>query len=208
MKRFITTALLLLLVLPSFAWTKKHERLPSPYRHEVNVTWGMFPGDEIYGHDTFFSSYEGGLDNIYGNYMDKCLTSGVISVDYNIQYKRWFALGTQINGSVTRHIEMSAITGSEVTRNNSFAISALAYARFTYVNREFIKVYSAIGLGIRYSKYGKQKEIHYDYQEKGFIIARQVIPIGVTIGRKVYGIFEYNIGSDIFGGRFGIGYRF
>ena len=36
----------------------------------------------------------------------------------------------------------------------------------------------------------------------------QIIPIGITFGRKVYGFAEYGAGFTYLGGSVGIGYRF
>ncbi len=208
MKRYFLMVLLLMTALPLMAWEKKERPADSPYKHEFNVAWGMMPGNEAFGYYSYFTNYEGGLDNIYGNYMDDCITSGVISADYNIQFKRWFALGTQINGSVTSHTEMSSITGKEVAGYKSFAVSALAYARITYMNREYVKIYSAFGLGVRYSQHGDPSEIHYSFPTSGFETAYQIVPYGITIGKKIYGMLECCVGSETSGLRFGVGYRF
>ncbi len=208
MKRHILIALLLMMVLPSFAQEKRGKRPPSPYKHEFNVTWGIVSGDLAYSYHSYFSNYEGGLDYIYGNYMKDVRTSGVISADYNIQFKRWFALGTQANASFNRHTEMSSITGKPAAEYGSFAVSVLAYARFTYLNRKYVKLYSAFGLGFRYSRMGEPAELHYSTPDTGFRTAFQFVPYGVTVGNKVYGMMECCIGSETSGMRVGIGYRF
>ncbi len=208
MKRHILTALLILLVLPSTAGEKKSRYMEASHKNETAVSWGFMPTVEEMGYSSYFSSSEGGLDNIYNNYMAPGITSGLISIDYNIHFRKWFTLGVQANGTVSRHKEMSSITGSIAKQYTNFSLSSLAYARFTYMRTAWVTMYGAIGLGIKYTSNGTPDEIHILHEYDGFGAAYQIAPFGITIGKRIYGMCEYGFGSEYMGLRIGIGYRF
>ncbi len=207
MKRYTLIALLLLAVLPSTARERDKKEFDLPYKHEISVSWGMEPTDETMNSYSYSERFHGGLHNIYNNYMGRCITSGVISADYSYNFKNWLALGAQVNGSVTRHTEMSAITGTVAHQYRNYALAGLATAKFTYVRREYFRIYTSAGLGVRYAGRGEQGDIH-NYNNKGFGIAGLIVPMGITVGKRIYGMTEMYLGTECYGARFGIGYRF
>ncbi len=203
-------AMVVLMTLPSIAGERKKKAISLPYRHDLSVTWGMLPSYESMDFMSFHSSsYEGGLDNIYNNYMDKCLTSGVISLDYNIQLRKWLAVGVRMTGAWSRHTEMSSITGKAVSTYDNYSIGSLAYVKFTYFRRDWISMYSSIGLlGLKYTSIGAPKDFRTVYEYKNMTNSYQIAPLGLTVGKKLYGMAEMTFGSECFGVRMGVGYRF
>ncbi len=208
MKRYITFALVMLIALPSVAMEKKSKCLDSPYKSEITVSWGMLPYNEALGYSTFFTNYQGGLDNIYNNYMTGAKTSGLISIDYNIRFTKRFALGIQANTSFFKQTEMSSISGTSVGTYFNYSLSALAYARLTYMRWKWAELYGTFGLGLNYVHTEDPQEIHILYPHSGLTVAYQCAPIGLTVGKRFYGFAEYGYGSEYMGMRFGIGYRF
>ncbi len=183
------------------------ERKPSPYKYEVNVAWGAMPLDISSSWGDYYYYGNNNLDYIYGNYRGKQVTSGVISADFNIQYRKWFALGVQFNTVVISNTEMSPIEGRAVGKYSDYSLSLLPYARFTYRNREFVKVYSAIGAGLGFAHEGAPQDRADDVENR--IVGRiQFIPVGFTVGRRIYGMGEIGLGTEFMGIRLGIGYRF
>ncbi len=191
-------------VLPSFAEKKQKEH--SPYKYEVNVSWGYMPFiASNYDHYRYGSANS--LANIYGNYTGKSVTTGLISADFNIHFKWWFALGTQLNTAVIKNAEMSAITGEKVDSFHDYTISALVYARFTYLNRKYVKLYSSVGAGLGYTYSGAPEKGSDSPMDLTFPRG-QLVPIGITAGDRVYGMAELGFGTEYTGFRVGIGYRF
>ncbi len=214
MKKHTLIALFLLIALPSTAhvhaqnnrtWDSKEFILP--YKHEISVSWGMDPTSVSINSYPYFSNHYGGLNNIYNSYMGKCTTAGVISVDYSYNVRKWFAAGAQINGSVTKYSEMSALEQGPSHQYRNYSLAALATAKFTFVRREYFRMYSSVGLGLRYAGAGEQKDL-YSYQEKGVNVSAFIVPMGITAGKRIYGMCEIIMGTECYGARFGIGYRF
>ncbi len=207
MRKILIAALLLMTVFPLAAEKRGEAGKACPYKYEVNLAWGYVPS---YTHDEtmdMVNSGNTGLDNIYSNYLSR-RSSGLMSADFNIQFKRWFALGLQFNAVVMPNTEYSSITGNVVSKFTDFELSFLPYARFTYLNRELVKLYSSIGLGLRLDHDEKPSENIYNEIYNYGMACLQFVPIGVTVGKKVYGLFELGIGSEYNGCRFGVGYRF
>ncbi len=207
MRKYLIAALLIIIALPSTAQEKKKES--SPFKHEINVSWGWGPEEIQWEFYDFCKSGNNGLDFMYGNYIGSKKATGLISVDYNIQFKRWFALGVQANAFAISNTEISSITEKAVSKYTDYFISALPYARFTYLNRKYVKLYSSIGVGLGF--YHDAKPIDTDYTSERINYMRpcgQFVPIGIMVGNKVYGMAELGTGTEYNGFRIGVGFRF
>ncbi len=208
MKRYSLIVLLLLMALPSMAARREKKEFILPYKHDINISWGIGPASEMAGNYSSFShDYQGGLDNIYRNYMVRGITTGVISADYAYQVSKVISVGAQLDCSVTKHTEMSSITGKAAHQFKNYTIAGLATAKCTYVRRQYFRMYTAVGLGLRYQGAGQQNEIRNNLHE-GLGVAAFWIPYGFSVGKKVYASFEIIAGTESMGGRMGIGYRF
>ncbi len=207
MRKYMIMALLVLTALPAAAGGQKKES--SPYKHEINVSWGWNPEEAMWQTFDFCRTGNNGVDYIYSNYISSKLCTGLISVDYNIQFKRWFALGAQLNAVAFYSTEMSSITDSVVSRYTDYAMSLLPYARFTYINRKNVKLYSSLGIGLGYFHDERPVETDYSSDRPDFMgIAAQFVPVGIMVGNRVYGMAELGTGTEYRGIRFGIGFRF
>ncbi len=205
MKKAFLMAVLVLLALPSIAGNK--EKRPSPYRYEANIAWGYTPNFSITSFDDYAYFSYNTLDYMYRNYIGRKVTTGLISADFNIQYKKWFALGIQLNAVAITNTEMSAITKKASGKFTEYSLSLLPYARFTYMNREFVKLYSAVGAGLSFNHDVLPQG--YAADSRNNMSARfQLVPFGVMAGRRFYGLAELGLGTEYMGFRIGAGYRF
>ncbi len=205
MRKILLTAALVLAVLPSLAQDRDYKK--SPYKYEVNIGWGYTPAYTISELEGYRSDGNGGLDHIYGNYVGRTVTTGLMSADLNIQYRKWFALGIQINAVAITNTEMSAITQTAVRKFTDYAVSVLPYARFTYINRECLKMYTSVGAGIGFNHDADLQSSYngaFNYVRAGF----QFVPIGIMVGKRIYGMAEAGLGTEFIGYKIGIGYRF
>ncbi len=207
MRKYILAALLTMAALPSFAGNR--ERKSSPYKYEINVAWGYGPAFVMNGLHDYISTTvnDSGLDHIYGNYISGRKTTGLMSADFNIQFKKWFALGVQFNAVAVSNTEASSITGAAVDKFTDYALSLVPYARLTYLNREYAKVYTSVGFGISYNR-DEVPENYYRGPENYIWPRFQLVPVGVMVGKRVYGMAEFGAGTEFMGVRVGIGYRF
>lgn len=203
----------LIAAFPLFAAASSWQDGDRPYRYEVNLSWGGFPMLDALN----FSGYDflsvpdevpctpRSLADIYADYTGPSYSTGVISADFNIQFKKWFALGLQANFDGIWSSLHSSDTGERLGNCSGVAFSFLPYARFTYLNRPVVKLYSAVGLGIGA---GYRKLDNNGWEETLVYPAFQVTPIGIMVGRRVYGLFELGAGTVYVGCRAGIGVRF
>ncbi len=206
MRKILLTAMLILIAFPSIAGNKERKS-PSPYKYEVDIAWGYTPALAISSLEDYGFYVNGGLDHIYGNYISRSVTSGLMSADFNIQFKRWFALGVQFNAVVITNTENSGITDKVIGKFTDYSMSLLPYARFTYMNSEMVKLYSSVGLGI--GIYHNVNPSGYETRSSEEIWpCFQLVPFGITVGKRVYGLAEIGLGTEYMGYRFGIGYRF
>jgi len=72
--------------------------------------------------------------------------------------------------------------------------------RFNWLRRDLVKMYSSIGVGFLA---GQDM-----YDEFLILPVGQVSPVGIEVGRKVFGFCELGIGMLYTGAKAGIGFRF
>ena len=73
-----------------------------------------------------------------------------------------------------------------------------------------VRLYSYAGIGISFNHYSNDS---VGYPGKGrkyhdLMFAGQVTPIGVTVGKSIFGFAELGLGTCFSGIAFGVGYRF
>lgn len=176
-----------------------------PFRFEVRAGWGGFPlVDHLsYTYRGFWrekaTPKKASLSSLYGNHEGALYMTGPISAEFNFILKRWFtlSLGVSYNGIFSNNYDN--YDNSIVSRDYGYVITALPQARFTYFNKPVVKLYSAFGVGLSVGSY---------QSETGIGVAIQAVPIGIMVGRKVFGFCELGVGSLYMGGMAGIGFRF
>ena len=176
-----------------------------PYKYEVRVGWAGYP---ILDDARFTSSYRdiylpsemyGDLDDLYGTAKGKQYMTGLISAEFSVHFKRWFTLAVEAGVNGIWGTRYSKYDGSLVKRTHGAIFTVIPHARFYWLNRKNVRMYSGIGVGISAGKYVNKEEAD---------LAGQLNPIGITAGRKVFLFGETAIGSSYMGGKFGVGYRF
>ncbi|MCM1178016.1 MAG: hypothetical protein NC115_06730 [Bacteroidales bacterium] len=182
------------------------------YKYEFNVGYATFPVWAASVH-TFWGSQcdmpapsiaakYGSVGNLYGEYTSAEYLTGVISAEFSARFKKWFALSVQANFcGVVRNVH-SGWDGKKTGVDNDYVMSFLPYAKFTYLNRPIVYMYSAIGIGMTMSFDGKGSGIY------NLDPAFQITPVGVAVGKNLYGFFELGLGMVYCGCKAGIGYRF
>ena len=117
---------------------------------------------------------------------------GAWAIDYGFQALRWLRVGL-----------MASYEYWMGTSMNTHDAALLAKVDFTYINREHLRLYSGVGLGVG---------THIEKYSDGTIAGRYLpavigTPIGLNVGSpKVYALIETNVGSASFL-RVGVGFR-
>lgn len=175
-------------------------------KHELRLAVGsislaseMFLDTNVLGvttYDYYEPTFGSLRENV--NYTDKYNTKslfwGVYSLSYAYHFRHWFQFGgTAYLGLVTGS-RRDIATNELVKRNNRYVLGLMPTARFVYLYREKVQLYSAISAGVVYNGYeiGPWADLTL---------------FGCSFGRKLFGFAE--LGSGLGGwGRIGIGYRF
>lgn len=86
--------------------------------------------------------------------------------------------------------------------------------RYYWINKDVIRLYTGFYLGV--SKYFGFDSLKYSYRsdegikyiDESFRLLGQATPIGLEVGRKLYGFLEFGAGTVFCGASIGIGYKF
>lgn len=186
------------------------------YSYEVRLGWGGYPLFDVSnlwmtGSGTIFSydsePYFGNpsLSMIYHPSTGQGYMTGVIAAEFDFNFKRWFTLTVGISGNGAYQDVFDVMTGEKSGRNKGVAMSLLPEARFYWLNRQQVRMYSSIGLGLGVTTYTKAG---YRDPDVSWYPLFQVTPVGISVGRRVYWFAECGLGMQYFGGMTGIGVRF
>lgn len=190
--------LALLTLLPTFMSAQQKEE--PLYRHEWRFGLSGLPAIDALIHGRFHDHepYDVDIDHAYESYGGPRRMLGLLSAEYSInRSKRFtFAVGGYVNCIWNRVNDYAGIRkGTEI----GLSLHVIPTARYKYVSKPAFSAYGSIGLGAM---------VGYEDGEFFALPTFQIIPIGITFGRKVYGFAEYGAGFTYLGGSVGIGYRF
>lgn len=171
--------------------------------YEVAASWGGIPAfydGLLWGFQREVGPYGSPrMDAVFADYKGPLYTAGLYNLEFNIIRKKWlvssFSLGTTSFWRPT----FSVLDGRRKGAKVHSVLSLMHTWRFTYVNRPVFRMYSSIGLGI---------VMTYDPRPDEILPIFQLAPLGISVGKRIYGFGEIGLGAEYIGGRAGIGYRF
>ena len=113
---------------------------------------------------------------------------------YEYYFKKWFSLSCNTSVGVLFRAAYQEGSGNDPIIETGTASSITINTRFTYLNSKWVRLYSSLGIGAAYVG--------------GFAPTFEVVPFGLTVGRKFFFFAEGGIGMEYWGANAGIGYRF
>ncbi|MBP3482734.1 MAG: hypothetical protein J6K28_05000 [Alistipes sp.] len=179
------------------------KRTPFVRQHELRLTAGAYPVIPFInwtccGEDYFYDM------NYDSTYRGAEYTCGAWSLSYDYRFKKWFDLGLVFSYYGIYSKSYDADNGAFVARNRAHYLTVMPMVRFTWLNREWVRMYSSVGLGATFG-FGRR-----DYDNGPFddsIFAFQLTPIGIAVGRSFFGFAEVGVGAQ--GAlMIGVGYKF
>lgn len=121
-----------------------------------------------------------------------------LSLEYNRQLKPWLALGCKATYAASWQYVYDTMSGERLYSDNMHNITAMFNARFSWLRRENVEMYSSVSLGLM-----QHLEYCYNYLTPMF----DTVFVGISVGRSFYGFAE--VGAGIGGSvRAGVGFRF
>ena len=181
-------------------------------RFEINFGYGLAPVSQANRFNTGWTNY-GSLASIYRPYASEVKMTGAFSAEFGYRTgKRWtisvmasynhvFGANSiqayQTDGSYSVSMSSSNVNGN--------CIAFIPRWRFDYIIKPGFRMYSSVGIGYGlYFNYSTDDEYYYEPIQP----EAQLVPLGISFGRKWFGLVETGIGTQYMGGRIGFGYRF
>ncbi len=176
-------------------------------KHEISFSIGAVPTRSVIDGFNYFMkadvhSYLISLTNTYFNASTYEIekTTPFMSVNYMYNRSHRWAFGGSLSYENSSDAFFKNNDDSLVNMESKNIITAMAFARLTWLNRPFVRMYSMVGMGRSFSLEGELGD--------GDGFAMQVVPLGISAGRNLYGFAETGLGTSYFGINVGIGYRF
>ncbi len=163
-------------------------------RHEIAVGGSIEPGH---------ISFEYGWDN----------DTGEISYDnawwlsYTYNFTKLFALGFSVTYDGYTNEAYNG-PNQPSPRWHEYYITPMFTGRVSWLNRPIVRLYSSAGFGIAFNSEGWYKSDSNGFHFRRCRFAWEATPIGISVGKKLYGYAELGIGTVYNIGCLGIGYRF
>lgn len=172
------------------------------FRKEVTIGWaGNAFGDidNLLPYNDNFSASGNPLDYIFSDYDGPTYITGNIMAEINfIRGKRWvFSLALAANGLWKNTYDN--FTEEKTGRVSGFSATVMPQVRFNWINRDVLKLYSSVGLGLTVGSFEDESRSWGSFQ---------LGLLGVQVGRRFFVFGEAGCGMLYMGGKFGVGYRF
>lgn len=181
------------------------------YKHELKIGIGD-PITYCWAHTPHYSQ-----SSQNGEVIDKPISTGHIFAQYSYNINSWLSLGWNIDGiyaAQTTHKYTNSIDDDIWTTHHT-VLSCIPTVRFTYYDRNIIRLYSSVGIG-----FSEEIIRSTQYQKYTPAAAFDVTALGISLGKNHwYGCFEIGgltsfssadyiilLGSKIF--RLSIAYNF
>jgi len=187
-------------------------------RHEFSLGGAFYPGRYAFGYDFDFIprkySYVSptSISDIYldGSTYNKEKVTNSWTISYTYNFSRLFALqaGVSYEGGWSECYRKSEDV--MVSSISSQYLTPMLTARFSWLNRRFVRMYSSFGAGIAVSLSDTHFTTSDDktYERQNTYMSLQLAPVGISVGGSFFGFIEVGIGTVYVGGCFGLGYRF
>ncbi len=214
MKRFNLLSIALLLAVVASAQsnneTKPLKLGPNGYEHydhEFRLTIGASPIDhlEIGWADMYRDDLIHPDDFLYdGAYKNSC----GYALSYMYSPRKWLSFGLYVGYTGWWQSQYLSTTQELHSTSYEHHIMFVPTVRFSYLNRRNVRLYSSLGLG-----YGlcldraKDSNGAITRSYKSTFVPVQFTPIGVSVGRRLFGFAELTVGS-MANLSVGIGYKF
>lgn len=215
MKKIIATALFAFLV-PALAKAQE----PSFPRHEIRVGTGFLPTDTDNVCDMTGSYYSDYYYQIFGGdyvpgsdpsqiieqsryYYGGLRSTWAFSAGYSYSVYKWLHVGATVSYHNVSREKFETLTRSSVSKMHRNYVSIIPTVRFSYLNRRYVRLYSAIGVG-----YCAAIVRDFDHRTRlENFAAYDITFFGISAGGRLFGSAEAGLYTAGFF-KFSIGYRF
>ena len=161
----------------------------------------VFPGEGCY--DASYFNFPGSFPGERRYYSSPLRSSGAWGIVYGYRVRRWLETGVSLSYAGFYQNLLRASDGKIAWRLREHYVTVMPFARFSWLNRRYVRLYSSLHLGYQWSY---QQYYWMDYYNQSYLAAH-FTPLGISVGRRLFGYAEFGFGTrGVFVG--GIGYRF
>ncbi len=171
-------------------------------KYEFRLGWCGYPTMDyenfvMYGRDYAYAYTP--IKDMFSDYGGSTYMTGNIMAAMDIRLKKWFtfSIGVAANG-VWKDVH-DVVSGDKVGQVSGCILTVLPQAKFTWLNREMVRLYSSLGIGVTGGEFDGNSDCY---------VAGQAVLFGISVGRRFVGFAELGAGSMYMGGMIGVGYRF
>lgn len=195
MKKKLIVAFLLLPVLVSAQDAQNWKR-------QMRFGLGGYPMTELVAYTFGWDAVPMGiaLEDLYLDNKGPLYSTGAVSAEISWLFKDWFTFSLTSAANVAWQTYFDAVTGERRGTQTGFLLYVVPQCRFNWVRRDLVKMYSSIGIG---GLVGKDMD-----DDLAVFPVGQVSPVGIEVGRKVFGFCELGFGMMYTGVMAGVGFRF
>lgn len=204
------------------ARARRPDRTPE-FRHEFRIGLGGFPVGAVLagGHTTWaegvFIPQGFSPNDRYRDYRESGISYGTLLLQYDYNFRKWFAISTNVGLDLLHGPLYDGYTHERKGWQRAWGVDFYPEFRFTYFTRPAVRIYSSIGIGAGlyhnfntgFNRWYDSKTDSYSFDDPWSAIPIfQLMPFGITFGRRFFGFAELQMGTLVLGGRAGVGYRF
>ena len=153
------------------------------------------------------------LSDIYADYNGITRSSGALCLGADYAFARWFALSVDLSATIVWHDVYNGVSGQKTGSKSGVMFSLMPQGKLIYINCPTVRLYGRLGLGVvKYFGFDRRNRESADdgieYLDNSFTPGFQWTPLGIEVGRKVFGFAETGIGTLYTGISAGVGYKF
>lgn len=173
-------------------------------QHELRLAAGFSPLDL---HIDNFDRTGGSFAGNYLQYKGPTYTTGASwALSYGYRFTKWFDLSLSVVYFGQYADIRSNVDDSLIMHDRNHMLTLLPAARFTWLNRDLVRLYSSVAFGLTFDS-GIYDSYSNHRRWRGIDPAFQLVPVGIAVGRSVFGFAEVGIGMQGLA-VVGIGYKF
>ncbi len=193
-----------------FAGNPEHHNKQKP-KWSIHFSAGTpstFSTDNFLGYGPAFGHYDDyypadkTLSEYYGAYHGKTYSSGYYSIGAEYPLLRWLSISADLGFDVIWHKIYNGETNRQTGIRRGASISFIPQAKFLFLNRETVRLYGYLGVGVI-------TYLGHDLSEnEATTISGQYTPLGIEVGKRISGFAEFGYGAMFSGVRIGVSYKF
>lgn len=170
-------------------------------KYEFRLGWGGYPNMDYENFTVWpgFDYTDTPIKDMFSDYDGNTYMTGNIMAAFDIRMKKWFTFSIGLAADGVWKNTYDIVTGNKVGRVSGYIFTVMPQAKFTWVNREMVRLYSSVGLGITAGEFDRVSDC---------FPAGQAVLLGISVGRRFVGFAELGSGTMYMGGMIGVGYRF